>query len=133
MRRALMRVLARPARLLLLLLAFLSLGLAVLGLFLPILPTVPFVVLAAWAAARSSPRLERALMQHPRFGPALRDWRLFGVVRRPAKVAASVAMAASAVMILLLVTHRWAQAAALGPMALVLAWLWRRPERQPQS
>jgi MYXO-CTERM domain-containing protein len=128
-----MRVLAKPARLLMLLLALVSLGLAVLGLFLPILPTVPFVVLAAWAAARSSPRLERALMQHPRFGPALRDWRLSGVVRRPAKVAASIAMSVSAVMILLLVPNHWAQAAALGAMALVLAWLWRRPERPPQG
>jgi uncharacterized membrane protein YbaN (DUF454 family) len=133
MRRALMRVLAKPARLLLLLLALLSLGLAVLGLFLPILPTVPFVLLAAWAAARSSPRLERALMQHPRFGPALRDWRLCGVVRRPAKVAASIAMAMSAVIVLLLVSNRWAQGAALCAMSLVLVWLWRRPERAPQS
>jgi uncharacterized membrane protein YbaN (DUF454 family) len=130
--RAFKRVLAKPARLLLLLLAVLSLGLAVLGLFLPILPTVPFVLLAAWAAARSSPRLERALLQHPRFGPALQDWRLAGVVPRPAKRAASIAMAMSALMILLLVPNRWVQAVSLGGMALVLLWLWRRPERAPE-
>ena len=131
--RAFKRVLAQPARLLLLSLAVLSLGLAVLGLFLPILPTVPFVLLAAWAAARSSPRLERALLQHPRFGPALRDWRLAGVVRRPAKLAATFAMALSALMILLLVPNRWVQALSLGCMALVLLWLWRRPERAPEQ
>jgi uncharacterized membrane protein YbaN (DUF454 family) len=130
--RALKRVLAKPARLLLLSLAVLSLGLAVLGLFLPVLPTVPFVLLAAWAAARSSPRLERALLQHPRFGPALRDWRLAGVVRRPAKLAASIAMATSALIILLLVPNRWVQAVSLGSMAVVLLWLWRRPERAPE-
>jgi uncharacterized membrane protein YbaN (DUF454 family) len=127
--RAIGRVLSLPARLLFLSLAVVSLFLAVLGVFLPLLPTVPFVLLAAWAAARSSPRLERALLDHPRFGPALRDWRLAGVVRRPAKVAASIAMAVSASIVLLVVPNRWAQAAALGCMAAVLLWLWRRPER----
>lgn len=126
--RAIGRVLSLPVRLLFLSLAVVSLFLAVLGVFLPLLPTVPFVLLAAWAAARSSPRLERALLEHPRFGPALRDWRMAGVVRRPAKVAASIAMAVSAMVILLVVPSRWAQAAALGCMAAVLLWLWRRPE-----
>jgi uncharacterized membrane protein YbaN (DUF454 family) len=122
-----------PARWLLLLLAAVSLALAVLGLFLPVLPTVPFVLLAAWAAARSSPRLEQALLRHPRFGPALRDWRSAGVVRRPAKRAATLAMALSGAGILLLVTNTWAQAAALVCMATVLLWLWRRPENGAQS
>jgi uncharacterized membrane protein YbaN (DUF454 family) len=108
-----------PARWLLLLLAAVSLALAVLGLFLPVLPTVPFVLLAAWAAARSSPRLEQALLRHPRFGPALR--------------AATLAMALSGAGILLLVTNTWAQAAALVCMATVLLWLWRRPENGAQS
>lgn len=128
--RAFSRILVEPARVLLLLLAVLSLALAVVGLFLPMVPSVPFVLLAAWAAARSSPRLERALLQHPRFGPALQDWRLAGVVRRPAKLAASIGMGVSAVMILLLVPSPWAQFAALGCMGLVLIWLWRRPEQR---
>lgn len=109
-------------------LAVLSLGLAVAGMFLPVLPTVPFVLLAAWAAARSSPRLSAWLEGHPRFGPQIREWRQSGVVRRPAKRAATIAMSASAVVILLLVRKPWAAALAIGSMACVLAWLWQRPE-----
>jgi uncharacterized membrane protein YbaN (DUF454 family) len=122
---------AAPVRWLLLLLALLSLALAVLGIFLPLLPTVPFVLLAAWAAARSSPRLEQALLDHPRFGPPIRDWQSSGVVRRRAKWAATIAMAVSATGMLLAVPSAWARVAAVGFMAAVLAWLWRRPEQPP--
>jgi uncharacterized membrane protein YbaN (DUF454 family) len=125
------RALAGPTRLALLALAVSSLGLAVVGLFLPVLPTVPFVLLAAWAAARSSPNLERQLLEHKRFGPQLREWREAGVVRRPAKRAATLAMAASAVVILVVVPNRWVQGVAITCMAAVLAWLWRRPEHRP--
>lgn len=117
-----------PARWMYLLLAVCSLALAVLGVFLPLLPTVPFVLLAAWAAARSSTRLEQALLDHPRFGPPIRDWQAGGVVRRPAKWAATAAMTASAVLAVVTVPNPWASAAAVACMGAVLAWLWRRPE-----
>jgi uncharacterized membrane protein YbaN (DUF454 family) len=117
-----------PVRWALLLVAVASLGLAVLGIFLPVLPTVPFLLVAAWAAARSSPRLSHWLEHHPRFGTLIRDWRAGGVVRRRTKWNATVAMALSAVLILLTVTKPWAAALAIGTMTCVLAWLWRRPE-----
>ena len=123
--------LAAPARWLLLTLAWASVGLAVLGVFLPVLPTVPFLLLAAWAAARSSPRLSQWLEQHPRFGPLIADWRRSGVVRRRSKWTASAMMAASAVVILLVVRLPWAAWTAVGCMAVVLAWLWQRPEQAP--
>lgn len=122
-----------PARWMFLLLAVCSLALAVLGVFLPLLPTVPFVLLAAWAAARSSTRLEQALLNHPRFGPAIRDWQASGVVRRPAKRAATAAMAASAVLAVVTVPNPWASAAAVACMGAVLVWLWRRPEQAAPS
>jgi uncharacterized protein len=54
-------------------------GLALLtgfiGIFLPLLPTTPFVLLAAFCFARGSPRWEAWLLAHPRFGPLVRDWR----------------------------------------------------------
>ncbi|WP_367181194.1 YbaN family protein [uncultured Ramlibacter sp.] len=122
-----------PARWLLLALAWLCLGLAILGVFLPLLPTVPFLLLAAWAAARSSPRLSAWLEGHPRFGPHLRDWRRAGVVRRRSKWQATAVMATSAVLVLLLVQKTWAAATAIACMATVLCWLWLRPEQPPQE
>jgi hypothetical protein len=113
----------------LLALAVLSLALGVIGIFLPVLPTVPFILLSAWAAARSSPRLLAWLESHTAFGPMLTEWRRGGVVRRRAKWAATVVMGASAAIMLVVVPNRWVALLAIGCMACVLAWLWRRPEQ----
>lgn len=112
----------------LLVLALLSLALGVIGIFVPVLPTVPFILLSAWAAARSSPRLLAWLESHTSFGPMLVEWRRGGVVRRHAKWTATAVMGASAVFMLGVVPTRWVALLAIGCMAGVLAWLWRRPE-----
>src|SRR5690349_5075190 len=75
----------------------LGLGAVVLGfigIFVPVLPTTPFLILAAACFARSSPRLEGWLLDHPRFGPPLRDWRERGAVSRKGKVATLAGTAA---------------------------------------
>lgn len=113
----------------LLVLALLSLALGVIGIFVPVLPTVPFVLLSAWAAARSSPRLLAWLESHTSFGPMLVEWRRGGVVRRRAKWTATAVMGASAVFMLVVVPNRWVAGLAIGCMAGVLVWLWRRPEK----
>ncbi|CAA9417442.1 MAG: hypothetical protein AVDCRST_MAG51-1819 [uncultured Ramlibacter sp.] len=118
-------------RWLLLLLAVASLVLAVIGLFLPVVPSVPFVLLAAWAAARSSPRLSRWLENHPRMGPYIRDWRNGGVVSRRAKWMATALMSVSAAGMLLFAGPRWQVFAGLAALAAVLLWLWFRPETAP--
>jgi uncharacterized membrane protein YbaN (DUF454 family) len=85
-------------------------------------------LLGAWAAARSSPRLTAWLEGHPTYGAHIRDWRVGGVVRRKAKWAATIMMAASALIILISAVKPWAQVMSIGTMIVVGAWLWRRPE-----
>lgn len=76
--------------------------LGVAGIFLPLLPTTPFLLLAAWAFARSSPRLEAWLVRHPRLGPPISAWRERGAIPARAKIVAIAAMSASLTYIILL-------------------------------
>jgi uncharacterized membrane protein YbaN (DUF454 family) len=102
--------------------------LGLIGVVVPGLPTVPFLLVAAWAGGRGWPRLETWLLDHPRHGPAIRRWRDRGAVPRRAKWAASVTMAFSAVLIGLSPTPVWLKAGVPALMAAVALWLWRRPE-----
>ncbi|MEM6971647.1 MAG: YbaN family protein [Pseudomonadota bacterium] len=68
-------------------------GLGALGAVLPLLPTVPFMLLAAFCFARGSERFHLWLTTHPRFGPAISDWNASGVIRPKAKRAAVIAIA----------------------------------------
>lgn len=115
------------------LLAYASLGMGILGVFVPGLPTTVFILIAAYAASRGSERLHRYLVTHPRFGPMIHDWHLHRAVSRRAKWAATWTMLASAAILLGLMlwtgTHRWWMVALpIACMATVGAWLWMRPE-----
>jgi len=112
-------------------LALFFLLLGVIGALVPVLPTTPFILLAAWAAARSSPRLLDWLENHTAFGPMISDWRRGGVVRRRAKWFATLAMSASALYLLYGVRPLRAALLAIACLAGVLVWLWRRPEQLP--
>ncbi|MBC5785299.1 YbaN family protein [Ramlibacter sp. USB13] len=129
------RALSAPVRWLLQGLAGLCLVLAVVGIVLPVMPTVPFLVVAAWAAARSSPRLHRWLLTHRRFGPYLRDWNEAGVVPRRAKWFSTAMMGGSAASMPVFVPAEWALVVVVpvAGMAAVLVWLWKRPEQRPQD
>ncbi|QIL19276.1 YbaN family protein [Thermomonas sp. HDW16] len=110
------------------LLAYASLGLGFIGIFVPGLPTVPFVLLAAFAAARGSQRLHAWLLAHPQFGPMIRDWEREGAVSRRAKRLAIGMMALCAVVMFLTAPKGWMAATDTAIMACVALWLWRRPE-----
>ncbi len=75
-------------RIILLVLGWLFVALGVIGAFLPVMPTTPFLLLAVACFARSSPKLEAWLMNHRQFGPPLRDWRERGAISTRAKVMA---------------------------------------------
>lgn len=109
-------------------LAVLSLMLGLAGIVLPVLPTVPFVLLAAWAAGKGWPALESWLLNHPRYGTSIKRWRDHGAVPRRAKWAASLMMAASALALALSPAPTAVKVLVPAVMAAVAAWLWRRPE-----
>lgn len=70
-----------------------SLGLGVIGIFVPLLPTVPFLLLAGFCFARSSDRLHRWLLTHPVLGPPVRDWERSGAISIKGKRMATISMA----------------------------------------
>jgi uncharacterized membrane protein YbaN (DUF454 family) len=109
-------------------LACVSLALGVIGAFLPVLPTVPFLLLAAWAAGRGWPALELWLLNHPRHGVHIRRWRERGAVPRRAKWLASVMMCGSAVMLWFAPVPPWLRGTVYAILVTVAAWLWMRPE-----
>lgn len=71
-----------------------SLALGALGVFLPLLPTTPFILVAAFAFANSSERLHQWLLDHDIFGPLIENWRRYGAISRNTKFLSLVSMAA---------------------------------------
>ena len=74
---------------------FIAVGIGLLGILLPLLPTTPFLLLAAGLFARSSPRLEERLLAHSRLGTPLRAWRENGAISPSSKRAALMLIGAS--------------------------------------
>lgn len=105
-----------------------AVGLGLAGLVLPLLPTTPFMLLAAACFAKSSPRLHDWLVTHRIFGPAIRDWRDFRAIRPRAKRMAVLAMAAAFALSLVLGVG-W-KMLAVQALALLLmgSWIWTRPD-----
>lgn len=118
----------RVARSFWLCLGLLLVGVAFVGMFVPLLPTVDFLILALPCFARSSPRLEAWLLNHPRFGPSLRAWREQRAVPRHAKIAACVGMALGYAIFWLHVRPGWGWSLAVAAMMLAsAAWVVSRP------
>jgi uncharacterized membrane protein YbaN (DUF454 family) len=106
---------------------FTAIVLGLIGLLLPIMPTVPFLILAAWCFGRSNPAWEQRLLDHPRFGEPIRNWREYGAIGRTAKLAATIAFVASCAMGLALTPWPWP----LLPVGIAIVaggWIWSRPE-----
>ena len=111
------------------LLALAAFALGVVGAFLPVLPTVPFLLLAAWAAGKGWPAFEAWLLRHPRFGPPVRRWRTHGAVSRKAKWLATATMTLSVIALQFMgEVAPWVRVAVPLFLLAMGVWLWRRPE-----
>jgi len=75
--------------------------LAALGAILPLLPTAPFLIIAAIAFSKSSERCRQWLYNQPLFGPILTEWEEHGVIPRGAKVIALISMTLSCAALLI--------------------------------
>ncbi|MCG8023724.1 MAG: YbaN family protein [Candidatus Thiodiazotropha endolucinida] len=111
-----------------LILAYLFLALAVIGVILPGLPTVPFLLLAAWFAAKGSERLHRWLYAHPHFGKLLVDWEQQGAVSRSSKVAAVILLIVAWVVMYLRISSPWVMAGLTALFVSIMVFLLTRPE-----
>ena len=109
--------------------AWLNVVVGVIGIFLPLLPTTVFLLIALWAFSLSSPRFQVWLYHHPRLGPPVRAWHDHGVIPLRAKVAAVVVMSVG----LIFLAWKYGDAVltlGLGILLVIIAsWIVTRPAR----
>lgn len=118
-------------RLLLWAVGALSLVLGIIGIFLPVMPTAPFVLLTAACWAKASPRLHRKLLEHPHTGPILRAWEERGAIPRLGKWMGTLGMAFSCIGVSITLAHtpHWWLAAVMSVTCVLIAgWMWSRPD-----
>ena len=121
-------VVFRMTRLVSLILAYFFLALAILGILLPGLPTVPFLLLTAWFAARGSDRLHSWLYAHPQLGKLLIDWEQEKAVSRTSKVIAVSMLIISWVVMYYRIDNAWVLAGIAVLFFLIGGYLLSRPE-----
>ena len=108
--------------------AFLAAG--AIGIFVPVLPTVPLWLVAAACFARSSSRVYNWMLNHRHFGPGIREWRHHRSIPWRAKRAALALLVVSFGVTLVFFLDGWPERLAMGSGGLLLAgWIWRIPSR----
>ena len=106
-----------------------------IGIFLPLLPTTPFMIAAAACFSRSSPRLHAWLLSRPVVGPVVKDWERHGVIAVRVKLVATATMLAGILISLLLLRPSLEiNLILLLTISLILLYIWSRPsERSRES
>ena len=92
---------------LLIILGAVSLGLGVAGMFLPVLPTTPFLLLTAWCWMKGAPRLHAWLMAHPKLGPYIRDFQEHKCISRRVKAVSVTTLWLTIALSIFLVHQLW--------------------------
>ncbi len=105
----------------------LSFTLGLIGAFLPLLPTVPLMLLATFCFSKSSERLHNWLITHPRFGPSIRDWNDHGAISPMAKKLATISIAAVFLLSVFLGVKTFVIVVQAVVLSAVLIFIWTRP------
>ena len=108
-------------------LGFIMLGLAILGVALPLLPTVPFLLLSAFFFAKSSERLHNWLLNHKIFGTLIDDWNNRGVINKKAKYLSTASITLVIVISLVLELKALILSVQIILLSLVMLFIWTRP------
>lgn len=119
---------SKPTQIVYASLAGVSFGLGVVGLFLPLMPTTCFMLLAVWLASRGSPRFAVWIRQHPRFGPSVTAWECERAIPRHAKILAMIMLAISTVILGITLDSTILRAVLIGGLLSLAVWIATRPE-----
>ncbi|RUR59489.1 DUF454 domain-containing protein [Aeromonas veronii] len=112
-------------------LGWLAFATGIVGIVLPLLPTTPFMLLAAALFARSSPRFHRWLLTHPWFGLPIVDWQQYRGIRRQARRRAIIFILLTFSVSLAVVPLLWVKGLLVIIMVILLTWLMRLPVLEP--
>lgn len=105
--------------------------LGIIGIFVPLMPTTTFLILAAWCFARSSKRAEAWILNHPRLGPPVVAWRQNRAIARRHKAMSLGGMTLGLVLFIVTAHPAWWVACLVALVLLTLAlFIATRPEPQ---
>ena len=128
------RMFRQPAKAFFIAAGCVSLALATLGIFLPVLPTTPLILLAAFFFSKGSDRLHRWLLARPAVGKLIRNWEQYGLIRTRAKITATVMIVALISFTVFYLAIPWVMKFLLPLIAGgVLLFIWTRPSAPPPA
>jgi uncharacterized protein len=108
---------------------FIAIALGVIGLFLPLMPTTCFLIVAVWAFSKSNPALSQRILQHPKFGPVVNNWITHKSINRRSKCTISLSIIlAFSITLLILAPSLTVSAFLISGMLMLLLYINTRSE-----